>query len=408
MSFINNVRSKLADLILPQQAATADVSSYFQALTAYQPVFSNYSGGLYEMELTRAAIDAFARHASKLHPEVLGNANPSLKRTITTRPNPWQTTTQFLYRLATIYMVNNNAVIVPIYSDGGDVIVGFNPVSPDSIYMTQAPDGSLLLALVMDGKKHFVPYEDCGLLVRHQFKDQFFGDSNSALSTTLGLINTQNEAIISGLQSSGSVRFIAKIANTVKDKTLADIRKDFVASNLGTENGGLLVYDPRISDLQVVNSKQEWVDDKQAAIIRQNVFNYFGVNDAILQNKFTDEEGISFYEGAIEPFALQLGQVQTNMVFSKHETAFGNEIRYTSSYLAFASNKTKMDLCFGMFDRGMMTPNEGRSMWQLPKVDGGDELYVRGEYVNQKSRNNEALVGAPIEQEGSDGPKEEV
>ena len=62
---------------------------YFKTLTAYQPVYTTYRGGLYEMELTRAAIAAFARHCSKLHLEVTGDARPDLRRVLGMQPNPF-------------------------------------------------------------------------------------------------------------------------------------------------------------------------------------------------------------------------------------------------------------------------------------------------------------------------------
>lgn len=84
---------------------------YFKTLTAYQPVYTTYRGGLYEMELTRAAISAFARHCSKLHLEVTGDARPDLRRVLGMQPNPFMDASKFLARLATIYLVQNNAFI---------------------------------------------------------------------------------------------------------------------------------------------------------------------------------------------------------------------------------------------------------------------------------------------------------
>ena len=53
----------------PQERIKADHT--FQTLTAYQPVFTSWNGMLYEAELCRSAIDAVARHASKLKVEMV-------------------------------------------------------------------------------------------------------------------------------------------------------------------------------------------------------------------------------------------------------------------------------------------------------------------------------------------------
>ena len=90
------------------------LKNYFAVISAYQPVYSTYAGGIYEMELTRAAIHCFATHCSKLKPEVIGNAAPGLERVLQFKPNPLMDTKKYLYRLATAYMTDNNAVIAPL------------------------------------------------------------------------------------------------------------------------------------------------------------------------------------------------------------------------------------------------------------------------------------------------------
>ena len=58
--------------LFPKPQAKA-VDGYFQTLTGYTPVFTTFSGGVYEAQITRAAIHAIATHASKLKPEVTNN-----------------------------------------------------------------------------------------------------------------------------------------------------------------------------------------------------------------------------------------------------------------------------------------------------------------------------------------------
>ena len=61
------------------QKALHNAQSLFQTLTAYRPVFTSWGGAIYESEIVRAAIDARARHISKLKVEIIGTANPSLQ-----------------------------------------------------------------------------------------------------------------------------------------------------------------------------------------------------------------------------------------------------------------------------------------------------------------------------------------
>lgn len=112
------------------------LNEYFETLNAYTPAFTTFEGGLYEMELTRAAVHSFATHVSKLKPEVKGSGNKTLEKKLQYKPNPYQDTTKYLYRLATIFQVQNNAFILPLHDDYGQV-TGFFPLLPQSCRLTE-------------------------------------------------------------------------------------------------------------------------------------------------------------------------------------------------------------------------------------------------------------------------------
>ena len=106
---------------LPRPRNNLVPTGYFKMLNGYTPVFTNAPESVYEMEITRAAIHSFATFCSKLKPEITGSAKKHLERTLQFRPNPFQDTTKFLYRLATILAVNNTAFIVPLEDEFGGI-----------------------------------------------------------------------------------------------------------------------------------------------------------------------------------------------------------------------------------------------------------------------------------------------
>ena len=97
-----------------REAQKAAVSQFYKTLTPYKPVFHTWQGSIYESELIRAAINARARHVSKLKFESTGAAKPSLKEKLHQGPNQWQTWPQFLSRTSTILDIHNTAFIVPV------------------------------------------------------------------------------------------------------------------------------------------------------------------------------------------------------------------------------------------------------------------------------------------------------
>ena len=96
------------------ERALREAQGYFAALTAYRPAFTSWDGAIYEHDLVRSAIDARARHISKLKVELVGSANPKLQTKLKAGPNQWQTWSQFLYRTSTILDATNTCVIVPV------------------------------------------------------------------------------------------------------------------------------------------------------------------------------------------------------------------------------------------------------------------------------------------------------
>ena len=74
------------------------------------------------------------------------------------------------------------------------------------------------------------------------------------------------------------------------------------------------------------------------------------------------------------------------MLFTAREQAQGSRITATANRLQYMTNKDKLDVSAQMLDRGLMTRNEIREIWNLPPVDGGDEMLVRAEYVNASER----------------------
>ena len=85
------------------------IGNYFKMLNGYSPTFTSFSGGVYEMDLTRTAINNFATHCSKLKPEIEGSALKSLEKTLQHKPNYFMDTTKFIKRLATYVAVEHTA-----------------------------------------------------------------------------------------------------------------------------------------------------------------------------------------------------------------------------------------------------------------------------------------------------------
>ena len=307
------------ETIFKRPKADIKADGYFKMLNGYTPVFTSAPESLYEMELTRAAIHSFASFCSKLKPEVQGSARRDLERVLQFRPNPFMDTAKFLYRTATILSVNNTVFIVPVETQFGD-IVGYYPVLPSRCEVIDYNGAPFLRYTFATGQKAVIELERVGILTNFQYKDDFFGENNAAFRPTMELINAQNQGIINGVKNSASIRFLAKIANMIKPEDITKERERFTADNLSADNqSGMVIYDAKFADVKPIESKAFVVNAAQMQQINENVFDYFGTNVHILQNDYTEDQWNAYYEGKIEPFAIQLSLVMSNMTFSPRE-----------------------------------------------------------------------------------------
>lgn len=376
-----------------------EVKGYFKMLDGYCPVFTTYDGGLYEQELTRAAINAFATHCSKLIPEVVGSAYKELDNILKFKPNPFMSTSQFLYRVATILSVNNTCYIVPIEDKYG-YIAGYYPVVPSMTEVLDVSGVPYLRYTFGTGERASIEFSKVGMLTNFQYKNDFKGEDNEALRPTLELINTQNQGIIEGVKNGASIRFMAKINNFMKKADLIEQQKEFSETNLSSSNDtGVMLFGNQYSEVKQIDSKPFIVSDQQMKLIQENVCNYFGCNLEILQNKAIGDSWSAYYEGKIEPFAIQLSLALSNMTYSRRELAQGNQIILTANRLQYMTNKDKLDVSSQMFDRGLLSRNDIREIWNMPLCKDGDKYYIRREYVDISNLDKELIDSARVQKQ---------
>ena len=385
---MNEKRTLFEKIFRPKQAekskeAIAKADGFFATLTGYRPVFHDWHGEIYESELVRAAIDARARHMSKLKAEVIGTAQPALQVKLRQGPNQWQTWSQFLYRVSTILDIHNTAFITPVF-DADLIITGYYPVLPTSCEVVEYQGEPWLRYHFSHGETAAVELRKCAILTKHQYKDDFFGAPNTPLNKTMDLLEIQNQGIKEGIENSATYRFIAQVNNFTKTTDLANERKRFSEENLtkDAQSGGILLFPNTYSNIQQVSSKPYTVDADQMKLILESIENYFGVNEKVLRNEAKGDELDAFFNGAVEPFAIQFSEAMTKAIFSERERAQGSLFRVNANRLQYMTVNEKVSLAQQMLDRGVLSINEARELFNYEEVDGGELRTIRGEYKN--------------------------
>lgn len=362
-----------------------DDNGAIRMLTGYAPSFHRFGGDIYESELVRAAIGAIAVNVSKLEVTTQGSAKPALQRKLAHGPNQIMSWSQFLYRLATILYVHNTAFIVPVFDEYG-AISGVYPALPEQAELvTFGKDETLYLRYRFGwGETAAIELDSCGVLTRFQYRNDIFGESNRALLPTMDLIEIQDQGIKEGVTSAARYTFIAKLSNFSKAEDLKKERLRFSEENFGrdSKSGGLLLFPNTYQDVKQIETKPFVADADTMKQVRDSVYEYFGVNEDVLTNQAFGDKWAAFYEGVVEPFAIQFSEVMTRMLFTFREQTEGNAVMATANRLQYMTNADKLNVSAQMMDRGIMSVNEVREIWQLPPVEGGDVRIMRGEYYN--------------------------
>ena len=369
-----------------EQPAALKNAQIFKMLEGYTPAWTTWRGSIYESELIRASLDAWGRHSRKLKPNLRGSAEKELQNRMKVKPNAFQEWSTFLYQTATILGARNNVFLVKTRNDD-DTPNGIINIIPDSWELVEYQGEPWIRFILLNNKRRAERLTDVGILTRFQYKNELFGENNEAMRPVLDLITMQRQGICEGIKNGNSYRFWAKSDNWATDEDLGEEMQRFNKFTFGNRKtaGGVLIFPNTYDDIHEMKPGGYTIDKEQQEHIKTNVFDYFGVNEEILQNKAFGDTWLAFYEGMIEPFAIQLGEAISGMIWTERERgAYQNQAFFTSNRLQYMSNADKLNAVTQLGDRGLATRNELREILNLEPLpeEIGNQIPARGEYYD--------------------------
>jgi len=349
-----------------------------KVMAGYTPIFTPWGERPYEADVVRAAVDAIARNAAKLkakhirraNGEVIHVKNSDIERVLSLRPNPRMSAYDLLYKLVTTLMMDNNAWAYPVWEAGR--LVAVYPVNCVSAELLEDSAGALYVKFYfMEGGTATLPYNDVIHLRRHFYNNDLLGSPNQPINATLSAIHTTNEGLAQAVKTSAALRGILKFQGMLTESYIEAQRERFIKEYLTVSNaGGIAALDAKAEYIPL-NTEPKMINAAQMKELRDAVFRYFGVNEAIVMGNYTEDQWNAFYESTIEPLAVQMSLEFTSKLFSSREIGYGNEIVFEANRLQYASVRTKLELV-QLVDRGIMTPNQLAEVFNLPPVPGGD------------------------------------
>ncbi|MDP4158391.1 MAG: phage portal protein [Bacillota bacterium] len=354
----------------------------FELVTERGNGFYSWNGQLYESDIVRSCIRPMANAMGKLVAQHLRSntqegfkINPDVYiRFLLEEPNPYMTGQMLQEKMTNQLALNNNAFALIVRDDNGyaQEIYPIPAVSAEALY---DKFGTLYLRFFLrNGKSFTFPYSDI-IHIRTDYVDNdVFGEPIApALANLMDIVTTTDQGIVKAIKNSSVIKWILKFNTTLRPEDLKQNTKDFVSTYLSIDSdvGGAAATDSKF-DAKQVDPKDYVPNAIQMDKTLQRIYSLFGTNDAIVQNKYDEDQWNAYWESRLEPIAIQMSNEWTRKIFNRRERSFGNVIVFNANNLQYASMATKLQLV-QMVDRGALTPNEWRAVMNLPPIAGGDD-----------------------------------
>lgn len=373
-----------------------------ELLNSYRAEFSTMGDDIYDSKLARECIDRIATHCAKLIPKhIKENSNNVIKGDINyllgNQPNPLMSTFDFIYKTISMLYSDSNAFIY-ISKDKEGFIKGFYPIEAFNYDLLEDKNNNIYMRFqFINGKTYTLPYLELIHLRLFYNKHDIFGTDNRVLRTDLQTALTASEGIKNSIKVSNNLKGIIKYTNAMlKEKDIKANKDEFVKDFLNLENeSGIVALDSK-ADFQTIDMKPITLDQEQLEQVNYNIFDYFGISPKIVNNSFSSEEWNAFYEGVIEPRAIQMSNAFTNKIFNEKAKKEGHKVIFTANRLQYAKIESKISLLKTAGALGLLTKDEAREIIDLQAL-GGEE----GAKIIQSLNNIDSSI-ANVYQGGKD------
>lgn len=349
-----------------------------QMLNGYNAQFTTLNENTYDSKVARECIDRIATHCAKLIPKHIKDSighpiKGEINFLLQNQPNPIMTKYDFIYKTISMLYTDSNAFVY-IAKDKDGMITGFYPVLALDYNLLQDAGNNIFLQFkFINGQTYTVPYLEIIHLRLFYNKNDIFGTGNKVLKTDLETAHTASEGIKNAIKTANNLKGIIKYTNSMlKEKDIKENKENFVNDFINLENeSGIAALDAK-AEFQEVNMKPITLDKEQLEQVNYNIFDYFGISEKIVRNNFNADEWNAFFEGVIEPRAIQMSDAFTNKIFSHKARKDGHKILFTANRLQYASLDSKINLIKIAGSYGLLTKDDGREILDMSPL-GGEE-----------------------------------
>lgn len=360
--------------------------STLKLLSGYNATYTSISDEVEENIIAKECIHTIATHCAKMMPkhyqqngDTKNHIQGAINYIISIKPNPFMTTYDFIYKIVSLLLAQNNEYIYIDIDNNGN-LQGLYPLNPLFCTLVESNNEIWLKFQFLDGNVYYIKYDRVIHLRNFYVKHDFYGESNETLKGALETQTVADDGIKNAIKISASLRGVIKASQAMlKDKDIEKMKNKFVESLLSSTDGigGL---DARL-DFKEINLNPVLLDKEQLSMVNGNIYGYFMISEEIIKSKYSADGWNAFYESVLEPKAIQMGQAFTNAIFSERAIKAGHRIEFSVNRIKYAKTETKINLIKEAGALGLLTVDEGREILDLPAI-GGEEGNKRLQTLN--------------------------
>ena len=365
----------------------------------------------------RATVDAIASHGAKAQfqavvlnkdgrIEKVDRKDPMAKL-LNERPNDIMTGTEFKYRMIANLETKTTAIA---YIDwDGKKPKAIYPVDYANYEIKGIVGGGYAIEFTdYEGVTRALPMECC-IVLRKFYNDRLAsGDGNDPVYKVLDMSKASDDGFIESLKVSNKVRGILKQKRAMLD--LEDVRKGQTSFaerfKDAAENGGVVSVDG-MEEFVPLNIEAKNANAAQMQLINARIYTYLRTSEKIVQNCYTEQEGMAWREGKLEPIWNMFAEAVTAAYYTKHERECGNKMIMTGTVMMGLSMQSITQILNTTKETGELTTNERRELLGYPPVEGGDVRQVSLNFIDSEKQNEYQTGGKDNGTAGNDAGEQE-
>lgn len=379
-------------------------SMYGAWLTNAQPIFTSFGKNIYLSDFVNNAIDRVASEIAKIEiksivqrDDILQIQNDDITRLFRFKPNPLQTTSDFLANVEWLRRKNCNVFIYPQYEiiklkDGREFrrYIAFYPLKPTAVYIGENNGQVWEVKMEFeDGSSYTLPYSDLIHLKWRRGTNTIVGGGDDLGQTndydiirTLDALDKTIQGLPKSIEASLQIKGVYA-AKTLADQTKLNKIRDEFEDHITISKSGMIATD-LAGEFTPVRITPPNIDETTLKFLKSVIQERYGVSAAILSGDYDGRQHDSFYQTAIEEFIIQSEQAMTATLFTPREQDVGHRIKCYYSKVMYMSNEDKINLANLAKETGVMSLGQIAEMFGLEPFEGSDRRLQSLNYVNIK------------------------